>query len=56
MREHGFIEVPISPRTRGPSKSWGHGQAIDQALLRELRAARLFVESEVKGLWPRRRR
>ncbi len=53
---HGFIEVPIPPRTRGPSGSWGHGRVLDRALLRELRAARLFVEAEVKRLWPRRRR
>ncbi len=53
---YGFIEVPISPRTRGPSRSCGHGRVLDRALLRELRAARLFVEAEVKRLWPRRRR
>ncbi len=53
---YGFIEVPILPRTRGPSRSWGHGRVLDRALLRELRAARLFVEAEVKRLWPRRRR
>lgn len=53
---HGFIEVPILPRTRGPSRSWGHGRVLDRALLRELRAARLFVEAEAKRLWPRYRR
>jgi len=51
-----FVDVPMPPRTRGPSRHWGQGR-IDYhpGIIRELRAARLFLEAEIKRIWPRRR-
>ena len=51
-----FIDVPIPPRARGPSRPWGQGRIYHPSIIRQLRAARLFLEAEIKRVWPKRKR
>ena len=50
-----FKPVAIPPRTLRPSKPWGCDKVFDNAILGELRAARLWLEAKIRRTWPSRR-
>jgi hypothetical protein len=43
-----FKPMVISPRTLGVSRPWGCGKVFDPSIIRELRAAHLWLEAEMK--------
>lgn len=50
-----FKAVVIPPRTLGPSRQWGCGKVFDPSIIRELRAARLWITAEFRKSFPSRR-
>jgi hypothetical protein len=43
-----FKAVVIPPRTLGLSRPWGCGKVFDPSIVRELRAARLWISAEFR--------
>lgn len=50
-----FKPVVIPPRTLGLSRPWGCGKVFDLSIIRELRAARLWITAEFRRVFPFRR-
>jgi hypothetical protein len=50
-----FKPVVIPPRTLGVSRPWGCGKVFDRSIIRELRAARLWITAEFRKVHPSRR-
>jgi hypothetical protein len=47
-----FKPVVIPPRTLGVSRPWGCGKVFDPSIIRELRAARLWITTEFRRAFP----
>ena len=50
-----FKPVVIPPRTLGVSRPWGCGKVFDRSIIRELRAASLWITAEFRKVHPSRR-
>jgi hypothetical protein len=50
-----FKPVVILPRTLGVSRPWGCGKVFDRSIIRELRAASLWITAEFRKVHPSRR-
>lgn len=50
-----FKAAVIPPRTLGLSRPWGCGKVFDPSIIRELRAARLWITAEFRKAYPSHR-